>query len=34
MSCCAGAHEELNLPDPLPAFFDCVEARPAVRLAL
>jgi glutathione S-transferase len=24
----------LDLPEPLPAFFDRVEARPAVRLAL
>ena len=24
----------LDLPEPLPAFFDRVEARPAVRLTL
>jgi glutathione S-transferase len=26
--------QELDLPEPLPAFFDRREARPAVRLAL
>ena len=26
--------QRLDLPEPLPAFFDRVEARPAVRLAL
>jgi len=29
-----GRTQKLNLPAPLPAFFDRVEARPAVRLAL
>jgi hypothetical protein len=26
--------KQLDLPEPLPAFFDRVEARPAVRQAL
>jgi glutathione S-transferase len=29
-----GRMQKLDLPEPLPAFFDRVEARPAVRLAL
>ena len=29
-----GRTQKLDLPEPLPAFFDRVEARPAVRLAL
>jgi glutathione S-transferase len=26
--------QKLDVPEPLPAFFDRMEARPAVRLAL
>ena len=26
--------KDLEVPEPIPAFFDRIEARPAVRLAL